>query len=121
MGVIFADKLKFNLFGRNSKIQVERKLYTELKEENVMPKIKHGGGEVMLLEYIEALGVGNLVVREGTMSQYSYIDISKENLQQSADKLGLTQTYVLPGIICFTRVFHPKHIILSTRLWILYI
>lgn len=86
-----------------------------------MPKIKHGGGEVMLLECMGfgALEVGNFVVREGTMIQYSYINISKGNLQLSANKLGLTQTYVLPGIICFTRVFHAKYISLNTQLSIL--
>lgn len=44
------------------------------------------GGEVMLWGCMRVSSVGGLVVIDGIMTQYLYLDIFKENLQQNTDK-----------------------------------
>lgn len=67
------------------------------------------GGEVMLWGCMGVSSVGDLAVIDGIMTQYLYIDIFKENLQQNTDKLCI-QAYK------FHQDNDPKHTILNTRL-----
>jgi len=57
--------------------------------------VEHGGGHVMV--YFAAEGVGSLEFIEGIMTANSHIQILKKNLRQSAEKLGLSLIFVLPG------------------------
>ncbi|GFV59195.1 transposable element Tcb2 transposase [Trichonephila clavipes] len=50
-----------------------------------------------------ATGVGNLVIIDGIMNQYSYLNILKNNLSQSASKLGLDESFT------FQQDNDPKH------------
>ena len=61
----------------------ERRLHTE-----------HGGGNVLVWGCFSKNGVGELVGVMGIMTGDSYINILKENLQKSAEKMGMT-TFVL--------------------------
>ena len=61
-----------------------------------------------------ASGVGELVFIDGTMDQYVYLDILKNNLQRSAQKLGLQSDYY------FQQDNDPKHTAHNVRCWILY-
>lgn len=65
---------------------------------------------LLLWECMGASDVKNLVVIAVTMSQYSYIVILKENLQQNADILYLIQTYA------FYQYNDPKYTALNTQL-----
>ncbi|GFW27515.1 uncharacterized protein TNCV_163551 [Trichonephila clavipes] len=58
-----------------------------------------------------ATGVGNLVIIDGIMNQYSYLNILKNNLSQSVSKLGLD------GFSTFQLDNDPKH---TVREWLLY-
>ncbi|GFX64415.1 transposable element Tcb1 transposase [Trichonephila clavipes] len=89
--VVFAHESKFNLFGCEGKIIVYRKRNAELEEQNMMSTVKHGGGGFMVWLCRVALGVGNIVVINGIMDHLYYIQILKENLRVSAEKLGIEE------------------------------
>ncbi|GBM62691.1 hypothetical protein AVEN_46509-1 [Araneus ventricosus] len=58
--------------------------------------------------------MGNLVFIENYMHQYKYINILKENLKISAQKLGIQNTFKL------YQDNDPKHTALSVLLWLLH-
>ncbi|GFT84348.1 transposable element Tc1 transposase [Trichonephila clavipes] len=76
--------------------------------------VKHGGGLIMVRGCMAATGVGNLVIIDGIMKQYSYLNILKNNLSQSASKLGLD------GSFTFQQDNDPKHAARFVREWLLY-
>lgn len=81
---------------------------------NLRPTIKHGGGSVMVWGCMSANGVGNLVFIDGILNQYGYINILKENLIPSAEKLGIRSTFKLYADN------DPKHNSLNAKTWALY-
>lgn len=56
------------------------------------PTVKHGGGGIMVWG---CFGMENLVVIGNNMDQYKYINILKENLTISAQKLGIRSAFNL--------------------------
>ncbi|GFX31837.1 transposable element Tcb2 transposase [Trichonephila clavipes] len=76
--------------------------------------IKHGGGLIMVWGCMAATGVGNLVIIDGIMNQYSYLNILKNNLSQRASKLGLD------GSFTFQQDNDPKHMSRVVGEWLLY-
>jgi hypothetical protein len=46
--VLFTDGSKFNIFGTDGNQYVWRKPKKELDPENVIPTVKHGGGQAMV-------------------------------------------------------------------------
>ncbi|GFS91500.1 transposable element Tc1 transposase [Trichonephila clavipes] len=63
---------------------------------------------------ITAIGVGNLVIIDGIMNQYSHLNILKNNLSQSVYKLGLDESFT------FQQDNDPKHTSRVVREWLLY-
>ncbi|GFX79451.1 transposable element Tcb2 transposase [Trichonephila clavipes] len=61
-----------------------------------------------------ATGVGNLVIIDGIMNQYSYLNILKNNLSQSASK------WRLDGSFTFQQDNDHKHTARVLREWLLY-
>ncbi|GFX29221.1 transposable element Tc1 transposase [Trichonephila clavipes] len=61
-----------------------------------------------------ASGVGNIVVINGILNHLYAIQILKENLRASAEKLGIKEGYQ------FYQDNNPKHSAQNTRLWLLY-
>lgn len=59
-------------------------------------------------------GVGNLEFINGTMDHIVYINILKDNLKASTDKLGL------PGNFVFQQDNDPKHTAQNAKLYLLY-
>lgn len=112
--VIFLDESKFNIFGSDGKTMVWRKPNEELKGKNITPTVKHGGGSVMVWGCISAKGVGNLVFIDGIMNKESYLTILKDNLKQSAEKMGILSTFKL------YQDNDPKHKAHVVREWLLY-
>ncbi|GFV51356.1 transposable element Tcb2 transposase [Trichonephila clavipes] len=76
--------------------------------------VKHGGGSIMVWGCMAATRVGNLVIIDGIMNQYSYLNILKNNLSQSASKLGLDGSFI------FKQDNHPKHTARVVREQLLY-
>lgn len=112
--VIFLDESKFNIFGSDGKTMVWRKPNEELKGKNIMPTVKHGGGSVMVWGCISAKGIGNLVFIDGIMNKEGYLKILKENLKQSAAKMGIASTFKL------YQDNDPKHKAHMVREWLLH-
>lgn len=112
--VIFVDESKFNIFGSDGRVMVWRKPNEELNKENLRPTVKHGGGSVMVWGCMSAAGVGNLVFIEGNMDKTAYLTILKNNLKQSAEKMGISSHFN------FYQDNDPKHKSYLVREWLLY-
>ena len=111
---IFSDESKFNIFGSDGKKFVWRRPNTELEKQNIRPTVKHGGGHLMVWGCMSYNGVGNLAFIEGNMNALMYIGILRNNLLESATKLGIKETFR------FQQDNDPKHTAHRTREWLLY-
>ena len=56
--------------------------------------MKRDGGGVLLKECMSVAGVGNLLFIIGNMGQHGYLNILKNNLEESAHKLGFTWSLI---------------------------
>lgn len=112
--VIFSDESKFNIFGSDGRVLVWRKKCEELNPKNTRKTVKHGGGGVMVWGCMPAAGVGNLVFIEEIMNKTVYMNILKENLNQSADKLNIRGDYY------FQQDNDSKHPAADVKMWIAY-
>lgn len=101
--VLWSDETKLELFGHRDVAYVWRKKGEAYNPKNTVPTIKHGGGSIMLWGCFSASGTGNLVRVPGIMKKEDYEQILKENLKQSAAKLGLGCRFV------FQHDNDPKH------------
>ncbi|GBM96008.1 Transposable element Tcb1 transposase [Araneus ventricosus] len=93
--VLFVDESKYNVFGSNGKQMVLRKPNSELEMKNLTPSVKPGGGSQMVWGCMSVVGVGNLHFIDGMMDKYMYLDILKQNLPQSAEKMVILPHYKL--------------------------
>lgn len=110
--VLFSDESKFNIFHSGGRILVWRKRNTELDPKNLCSTVKHGGGGVMVWGCMAASDVGELVFIEDTMDKMRYLEILKENLKKSAEKLGLGNNFY------FQQDNDLKHTAYVVRQWI---
>jgi len=86
-----------------------------LKEKNLIPTIKHGGGNVMVWGCVAAGGVGQMVFIDEKMNKNMYKDILSQNLIPSALKLGLN-----PKSFLFQQDNDPKHSSYLVQEWLVY-
>nr|AAB02109.1 transposase [Anopheles albimanus] len=112
--VLFTDESKFNIFGWDGTIKVWRPPGEGLNPKYTAKTVKHNGGGVLVWGCMAANGVGNLQVIDGIMDQYVYINILKQNLGPSLEKLGMSQDY------WFQQDNDPKHTAFNSRLFLLY-
>jgi len=92
--IIWSAESKFELLNAKKRKRVWRKRGEGLKGVCIQSTVKHGGGNVLVWGCFSKNGVGELVGVTGIMTGDSYINILKENLQKSAEKMGMT-TFVL--------------------------
>ncbi|KAF7380904.1 hypothetical protein HZH66_014280 [Vespula vulgaris] len=83
-------------------------------QKNIQPTVKHGRGGIMVWEYIAATGIGELVIISKIIDKHLCLNILKENLQKSADKLGIGSKFY------FQQDCDPKHMANIMRQWSLY-
>ena len=112
--VIFSDESKFNISDSDGREKVWRKVNSEVDPQNMTGTVKHGGGSIMVWGCMAASGVGNLVLIDRIMDKTIYLNILKDNLKQSALKLGLERSFV------FQQDNDPKHTAHVVREWLLY-
>lgn len=112
--VVFSDESKFMVTGSDGKKWVFRKQGEALKTCNLQATVKGGGGSVMVWGCFAANGVGNLSFIQGIMDRYGYLDILKQNLKKSAEKLNLV------GRFHFQHDNDPKHTSKIVKEWLLY-
>ena len=84
-----------------------------MNTKNLRPTVKHGGGSVMVWGCMSANGTGNLVFIDGILDKYKFLDILKNNLKDSATKLGLLENYY------FQQDNDPKHKAKIIQEWLL--
>jgi len=111
--VLFSDESKFNIFNSDGRRTVWRKKNTELNPKNLIPTVKHGGS-VLVWGCMSATGVGKLHIINGIMDHKMYIEILKENLHVSTQKLEISDNYI------FQHDNDPKHTAYNTKQWLLY-
>ncbi|GFX81743.1 transposable element Tcb2 transposase [Trichonephila clavipes] len=110
----FSDESKFNIHGSDGHQKVRRKANAALQPKNMRGTVKHSGGSIMVWGCMTATGVENLVIIDGIMNQYSYLNILKNTLSQSASKLGFDGSFI------FQQDNDPKHTARVVREWLLY-
>lgn len=91
-----------------------RKPNTELEKINLAATVKHGDGGVIVWGCMSAAGVGELVFIDGIMDKIIYMNILKENIKKSAEKLNL------PASLTFQHDNDPKHSAHVVRIWLAY-
>lgn len=112
--VIFSDESKFEVFRPKNVLKVWRKSKTAYDVKNILPTIKHGGGNVIVWGCMASNGVGNLAFIDNRMTARMYIDVLRSNLLTSARKLGLENSFY------FQHDNDPKHTAMITKEWLLY-
>ena len=66
---------------------------TAFRTKNILPTVKHGGGSVIVCGFMARKGANNLCFIDGNMTTRTYIDVLPDNLQQSAIKLDISNSY----------------------------
>lgn len=91
-----------------------RKPNTEFEPKNTRATVKHGGGSVMVWGCMSSAGVGNLHFIDGKMDRFVYLNILKNNVKQSAEKLGIKDNFA------FYQDNDPKHTSEVCKLWLIH-
>ena len=102
------------MFGADGQRFVWREPNTQLREKNLKPTVKHGGGSIIFWGCMSASGVGKLHFIDGIMDKNMYLDILKKNVKESAAKLGISDRF------CFYQDNDPKHSAWIVKQWLLY-
>jgi hypothetical protein len=76
--------------------------------------VKHAGGSVMMWGCIAASDVGNLVIIHSILDRYDYLNILKQNLHDSTEKLNLK------GLLIFQQDNNSKHTSHIVKQWMLH-
>lgn len=113
--VLFVDESKFCVFGSDKRQQkVWRKSNEAYKTKNLCCTVKHGGDSVMIWGIMGYEGAGNLKFIDGIMNKEVYLNVLKENVIDSAEKLNVKENFH------FYQDNDPKHKAYVVRLWLLY-
>ncbi len=86
--VLWSDKTKIHLFASDGVKRVWWQPGEEYKYKCVLPRVKHGGGSVMVWGCMSASGTGELHFIEGIMNANMYCDILKQSMIPSLRRLG---------------------------------
>lgn len=112
--ILFSDESKFNIFKSDGQIRIWRKRNTELDSNNIVSTVKHGGGNILVWGCMSSSGLGELVFIDGIMDKFVYLNILKQNLKKSVEKLNLGENYY------FQQDHDPKHTAYIVRQWIIF-
>lgn len=110
--VLWTDESKVELFGHSKSRHVWRKTKTAFENKNLIPTVKHGGGNVMVWGCFSAAGPGQLTIIESTMNSVLYQRVLEENVRPSVRKLKLKRMWTMQ------HDNDPKHSSKSTKEWL---
>ena len=102
--VIWSDETKVNRFGSDGHRYMWKRPGDPLRDKEVDPTVKFGGGHIMVWGCMGWNGPGILVEVEGKMDATQYVDILKEGLLESIEKLGIPREDFI-----FQQDNDPKH------------
>ena len=91
---IVTNQTKIDLCGHTDAAYMWWKTGEEYNPKDTIPTVKHGGVNIMLWGCFSASGTGNLVKVEGIMKKEQYKKKLRENVKQSAAKLGLGRRFI---------------------------
>lgn len=111
---LFSDESKFNICGNDGTKRVWRRPGEQYRPKHLCATVKHGGGSVFVWGCMSASGVGELKFIKEIMNKYVYLNILKDNLQKSDEKLNLVPDYY------FQQDNDPKHTAYIVRQWLLF-
>lgn len=77
--VLWTDESKFQIFGSNRRVYVRRRRGERMREDCVVPTVKHGGGSVLVWGAFSFDGVGNLHRINGILTKERYKAILEEH------------------------------------------
>ncbi len=86
--VLWSDETKINVFGTDGFKTVWHRKGEEYKEKCMVPRVKHGGGSVLMWGFMSAAGVGELHFINGIMNSQIYCSILKEKMLPSLRAFG---------------------------------
>ena len=81
--LLLSDETKLGLFGHRDVTFVWRKKGEAFNLKNTVPKVKYGGGNIMLWGCFSAHGTSNLVKVDGIMRKEDYCKILDQNMKHS--------------------------------------
>uniref|UniRef100_A0AAZ3RIR8 Transposase n=1 Tax=Oncorhynchus tshawytscha TaxID=74940 RepID=A0AAZ3RIR8_ONCTS len=103
--VLWSDETKIELLATMQNVMFG------VKATQLIPTVKHGGGNIMVWACFSSAGTGKMVKIDGKMDGAKYRTILEENLMESAKDLRLGRTFV------FQQDNDPKHKAKSTMEW----
>ena len=111
--VIWSDETKINCLGSDGHKWAWKKVGEGLSNRLVEGTVKFGGGSVMMWGCITWQGVGFATKIDGRMDGDLYLQILKDELQQTLEYYGLH-----PSDIIFQQDNDPKHTCKKVKEWL---
>ena len=68
------------MFNNDGPNRVWRTSGTRFEQQNLVPTVKHNGGSIMVWSCFSSRGLGPLVLVEGTMDRWDYIEVMRKHL-----------------------------------------
>lgn len=115
--VVWSDETKINKFNSDGMKWVYVDKSGSKIDERVDPKVKFGGGGIMIWGCMTWAGVGRIALVEGNMNADQYIKILEENLLATLDAIGIMPGFPSREDIIFQQDNDPKHTANKTKAW----
>ncbi|GFV05815.1 transposable element Tcb2 transposase [Trichonephila clavipes] len=110
----YISESKFEIFTPPNIQKIWRKNKTAVEPQNVLPTLKHGGGNVMVWGCVAHNGAGNLEFIDNKMNALAYTGLLRHHLLDSAKVLSMENTFI------FQQGNDLKHTTIVTKTWLLY-
>lgn len=78
--ILWSDETQSELFGYKDNVYIWRKKRDVYKPKDTVPQVKHGGGHIMLWNFVKIQGI---------MGKKEYFKIFDEDVKESTEKLQL--------------------------------